>query len=93
MELSAQLQTGGAKLDLEQARARLEQQERNYQTRKRGSLLLKSTSERLMRKMLPRTEYYMQQIIPLLTSGRYHDIGLRTEEEEVTTSGGAFHRY
>jgi len=44
----------------------------------------------LMRKMLPRTEYYMQQILPLLTSGRYHDIRLRTEEEEGTTSGGPF---
>jgi chromosome segregation ATPase len=90
LELSTQLQTGGTRLDLEQTRARLEQQERSYQTRKRGSLLLKSTSERLMRKMLPRTEYYMQQILPLLTSGRYHDIHLRTEEEEGTTSGGPF---
>ncbi len=90
LALSTQLQTGGTKLDLEQARASMEQQERNYQTRKRGSQLLKATSERLMRKMLPRTEYYMQQILPLLTSGRYHDIRLRAEEQEGTASGGPF---
>ena len=90
LALSTQLQTGGTRLDLEQARARMEQQERSYQTKKRGSQLLKAVSERLMRKMLPRTEYYMQQILPLLTSGRYHDIRLRTEEEEGTTSGGPF---
>src|SRR5260370_35516854 len=41
-----------------------------------------------MRKMMPRTEYYMQQIFPLLPSGCYHDVYLRTEEEEGTTSGG-----
>src|SRR5437868_5232679 len=66
----------------------MQQQERSYETRKYGSQLLKSTTERLMRKMLPRTEYYMQQILPLLTSGRYHDVHLRTEEEEGTASGG-----
>ena len=88
LALSKQLQTGAAKLDLVQARARMQQQERSYETRKYGSQLLKSTTERLMRKMLPRTEYYMQQILPLLTSGRYHDVHLRTEEEEGTASGG-----
>jgi DNA repair exonuclease SbcCD ATPase subunit len=51
---------------------------------------LKSMSERLMRKMLPRTAYYMQQLLPLLTSGRYHDVRLRTDEDEGTTSGGPF---
>ena len=25
-----------------------------------------------MRKVLPRTEYYLQHILPLLTAGRYH---------------------
>ncbi|HEX6557652.1 MAG TPA: AAA family ATPase [Ktedonobacteraceae bacterium] len=88
LALSMQLQTGGAKLDLAQARAHKQQQERSYETRKYGSQLLKSSTERLMRKMLPRTEYYMQQILPLLTSGRYHDVYLRTEEVEGTTSGG-----
>jgi DNA repair exonuclease SbcCD ATPase subunit len=90
LALSTKMQTGGTKLDLEQARARMEQQERSYQTKKHGSRLLKATSERLMRKMLPRTEYYMQQILPLLTSGRYHDIRLRTEEEAGSNSSGHF---
>ncbi|HAT44902.1 MAG TPA: hypothetical protein DEV72_18465 [Ktedonobacter sp.] len=89
LSLSTQLQTGD-RLDLEQARIRKQQQERDYETKKYGSLLLKSMSERLMRKMLPRTAYYMQQLLPLLTSGRYHDVRLRTDEEEGTTSGGPF---
>lgn len=89
LSLSTQLQTRD-KLDLEQARTRKQQQERDYETKKYGSLLLKSLSERLMRKMLPRTEYYMQQLLPLLTSGRYHDVRLRTDEAEGTTSGGPF---
>ena len=90
LELSTKLLTGNSKLDLEQARKRMEQYERNYQTKKRGSLLVKAVSERLMRKMLPRTEYYMQQLLPLLTSGRYHDVRLRTDSEEGTASGGPF---
>ena len=75
-ELSAQLQTDGQKLDLEQARLRKQQQERSYQTKQRGNLLIQAVDERLLRKMLPRTEYYMQHMLPLLTSGRYHDIQL-----------------
>ncbi len=90
LTLSTQLQTGSAKLDVEQARLRLEQQERNYQTKKHGNLLLNAVSERLLRKMQPHIEYYMQQILPLLTSGRYHDVHLRTEEEAETMSGGSF---
>src|SRR6266571_2109926 len=90
LELSTKLLTGNSKLDLEQARKRMEQYERNYQTKKRGSLLVKAVSERLMHKMLPRTEYYMQQLLPLLTSGRYHDVRLRTDSEEGTASGGPF---
>jgi len=89
LALSMQLQTGSATLDVEQTRLRLEQQERSYQTKKHGNLLLHAVSERLLRKMQPHTEYYMQQILPLLTSGRYHDVHLRTEEEE-TMSGGSF---
>jgi DNA repair exonuclease SbcCD ATPase subunit len=89
LELSQQLQTGGQKLDLEEARQRMEQQERNYQTKKRGSLMLQATTERLMRKMLPRIEYYMQQFLPVLTVGRYHDIRLLTESDESVASGGA----
>jgi len=90
LALSAQLQTGGETLDLEQMRAHLEQQDRSYQTKKRGNLLVKAVNQRLMRKMLPRTEYYMQQILPLLTSGRYHDVHLTNEPEEDTISGGSF---
>lgn len=86
--LSQQLQTGGEKLDLAVARQRMEQQERNYQTRKRGSLMLQATSDRLMRKMLPRIEYYMQQFLPVLTVGRYHDVRLSTEPDENVASGG-----
>src|SRR5579883_1270440 len=88
LELSQQLQTGGQKLDLEEARQRMEQQERNYQTKKRGSLMLQATTERLMRKMLPRIEYYMQQFLPVLTVGRYHDVRLSTEPDEQVPSGG-----
>src|SRR5207244_3492278 len=65
-------------------------QERSYQTKKRGNQLVKAVNERLMRKMLPRTEYYIQQILPLLTSGRYHDVRLTAKEEEGTSSGGPF---
>ncbi|HLI70386.1 MAG TPA: AAA family ATPase [Ktedonobacteraceae bacterium] len=89
LELSQQLQTGGEKLDLEEARRRMDQQERSYQTKKRGSLMLQATTERLMRKMLPRIEYYMQQILPVLTVGRYHDVRLSTEADESVASGGA----
>jgi DNA repair exonuclease SbcCD ATPase subunit len=88
LELSKKLGTGDEKLDLAEARQRMEQQERSYQTRKRGSLLITTAIERLMRKMIPRTEYYMQQILPLLTSGRYHDVQLLTEPEEGSASGG-----
>ncbi|MDQ2716324.1 MAG: AAA family ATPase [Chloroflexota bacterium] len=88
LQLSKQLQTGGTKLDLEEARRRMEQQERSYQTKKRGNLLVSAVTERLMRKMIPRIEYYVQQVLPLLTSGRYHDVQLTTEEEEHTASGG-----
>ncbi len=89
-ELSQQLQTGGQKLDLEQARLRMQQQERSYQTKQRGNLLIHAVDERLLRKMLPRTEYYMQHMLPLLTGGRYHDIQLSTESAESVVSGGPF---
>jgi DNA repair exonuclease SbcCD ATPase subunit len=88
LALSKQLATGETRLDLEQARKRMEQQERSYQTKKRGSLLIEAVIARLMRKMIPRTEYYMQQILPLLTSGRYHDVQLESQPEEGSASGG-----
>jgi DNA repair exonuclease SbcCD ATPase subunit len=88
LELSTQLNAQDKSLDLEEVRTRMQQQERMYQTKKRGSLLIKEVHDRLLRKMLPRTEYYMQQILPLLTGGRYHDVHLETEAEEGTISGG-----
>jgi DNA repair exonuclease SbcCD ATPase subunit len=88
LSLSTQLQTGGGTLDVEQERAHAEQLDRIYQTKKRGNALIKAVDQRLMHKMLPRTEYYMQQILPLLTSGRYHDVHLTTASEEGTISGG-----
>ncbi len=88
LHLSQQLQTGGERLDLQQAELRLRQQERSYQTRKYGSRLIQAVDERLMRKMLPLTEYYMQQILPLLTAGRYHNVKLFTEPEEGAIGGG-----
>lgn len=90
LEDSTRLQTGREKLDLEQTRKRMQQQERSYQTKKRGGLLIKATNERLMRKIIPHTEYYMQQLLPLLTRGRYHDVSLSTEPDEDVASGGAF---
>jgi len=90
LALSTQLQTGGETLDLAHERTHVEQLERVYQTKKRGNSLIKAVDQRLMRKMLPRTEYYMQQILPLLTSGRYHDVHLTNDIEEGTISGGPF---
>jgi DNA repair exonuclease SbcCD ATPase subunit len=89
-ELSEQLQTGGKRLDLAEARQRMEQQERSYSTKKRGSSLLSATVDRLMSKMLPRIEYYMQLFLPVLTIGRYHDVRLSTEVDESVASGGNF---
>lgn len=87
-QLSQQLHTGGEKLDLQIAQQRQQQQERSYQTRIYGNRLISAVDERLMRKMLPRTEYYMQHILPQLTAGRYHDIELFTEPEEGAIGGG-----
>jgi DNA repair exonuclease SbcCD ATPase subunit len=66
------------------------EQERLYDIKKHGNLLLQEVEQRLLRKVQPRTEYYMQQILPLLTGGRYHDVHLTTEAEEGTLSGGSF---
>jgi DNA repair exonuclease SbcCD ATPase subunit len=90
LELSKRLQTGGEKLDLEQASKRMEQQDRSYQTKKHGGLLIEATRDRLMRKMIPRIEYYIHQLLPVLTLGRYHDVQLTTEPEEGVAGGGAF---
>lgn len=89
LELSTQLGAQNKSLDLQEVRARMQRQERLYQTKKHGNLLIKEVHQRLLRKMLPRTEFYMQQILPLLTGGRYHDVHLETEPEEGTISGGS----
>src|SRR5579884_2972824 len=89
LALSEQLGVGGTTLDVEQARKRMEQQDRRYQTRKRAGLLIQTALERLQRKMIPRTEYYMQHLLSLLTHGRYRDVQLSTQPEEGTLSGGA----
>jgi DNA repair exonuclease SbcCD ATPase subunit len=90
LESSTRLQTGNEKLDLEQARQCMQKQEYSYKTKKRGGLLINATIKRLMLKMIPRIEYYMQQLLPVLTRGRYHDVTLSTEPEEGVTSGGSF---
>ncbi len=89
-ELSSRLHTGGSVIDVLMAHTRLDQQERVYQTKKRGNALVQATSERLLRKIIPRTEYNMQHLLPLITSGRYHDVHLTTEEEAGSISGGPF---
>ncbi|GCE04869.1 AAA family ATPase [Dictyobacter aurantiacus] len=88
--LAEKLHTGEETLDLEQARAQMEQEERSYQIKKYGYRLLQEAEQRLLRKVQPRTEYYMQQILPLLTGGRYHDVHLTTQPEEGAVSGGPF---
>lgn len=88
LTLGTNLQTGGVTLDLALARTRMAQQERSYQVKKRSGLLIKAVHNRLMSKIVPRTEYYMQHILPLLTSGRYHDVRVTTYAEEDTISGG-----
>ncbi len=88
--LSQQLRIGNDHLDLDLARLHLEQQERAYETKKRGNTLVQAVSDRLVRKVIPRTEYYMLQLLPLLTSGRYHDMHLLTQPEEAAVSGGSF---
>jgi DNA repair exonuclease SbcCD ATPase subunit len=88
LSLSEKLGIGKTTLDLEQSRRRMAQQERVYATKERAGLLIAATFDRLMRKMLPRTEFYMQQLLPVLTRGRYHDVRLTTEPEEGISSGG-----
>ncbi len=88
LTLSTHLQTGGVTLDLSLARTRMQQQERSYEVKKRGGLLIEAVQERMMSKIVPRTEYYMQHILPTLTSGRYHDVRIATSPEEGSLSGG-----
>jgi hypothetical protein len=90
LTLREQLGLDEKPLDLAATRQSLEVQERAYDIKKHGNQLLREVEERLLRKVQPRTEYYMQQILPLLTGGRYHDVHLLTEPDEETLSGGPF---
>jgi DNA repair exonuclease SbcCD ATPase subunit len=90
MQLSKQVQADSMPIDLEQARARKEECERSYLVKKHGTRMLETINERLLRKVGPRTEFYVQQLLPLLTSGRYHDVHLLTEDEQGALSGGPF---
>jgi DNA repair exonuclease SbcCD ATPase subunit len=90
LELSKQLATGTTRLDLEEMRSQKELQDRSYQTKKRGGEMIQMVNERLLSKMLPHTEYYMQQILPLLTSGRYRDVHLEVEPEDGAVGGGPY---
>jgi DNA repair exonuclease SbcCD ATPase subunit len=90
MVLSKRLGTGSTTLDLEQAQRRKEEQERSYLVKKYGQRLIEAVNERLLNKMQPRTEHYVQQILPLLTSGRYHDVHLINGNEEGAKGGAPF---
>ncbi|GCE48025.1 chromosome segregation ATPase [Thermosporothrix hazakensis] len=90
MALSKTLQIGENPLKLEQVRKHLEQLERAFLVKKHGNRVLKEARERLLQKVVPRTEYYMQQLLPLLTGGRYHDVKLSTKEEAGVIGGGSF---
>ncbi len=90
LEMSQALHLENQLLNLEEAHTQMEAQERSYQTKKYGNEMLKAVNERLLRKMLPRTESYMQQIVPLLTAGRYRDVHLQVEPEEGTIGGGSY---
>ncbi|GAC1360782.1 MAG: hypothetical protein NVSMB44_13080 [Ktedonobacteraceae bacterium] len=89
LELGRELKIEGTPLDLEQTRKLVEQQQHLYNVKSHGHLWLQEVEQRLLGKVLPHTEYYMQQLLPLLTGGRYHDVHLSTEGEEGTTSGSA----
>ncbi|HEY7414498.1 MAG TPA: hypothetical protein VH593_04845, partial [Ktedonobacteraceae bacterium] len=83
MKLSKQLQADkGVPIDLAQARVRQEECEHAYLVKKHGARLLESASERLLRKVGPRTEFYAQQLLPSLTGARYRDVHLVTENEQ-----------
>jgi hypothetical protein len=89
LELSRALKTEGTSLDLEQTRQFMEQRQRSYEVKKHGHLCLLEVEQRLLRKVIPHTEYYMQQILPLLTGGRYHDVHLMTDDDEEAANGGS----
>ncbi len=91
MKLSKQMHIDqGSPIDLEQARARQQECERAYLVKKHGTRLLAAANERLLHKVGPRTEFYVQQLLPALTSARYHDVHLITEDEQGAEGRGPF---
>lgn len=90
MKLSKQMQTDESPIDLEQARTRQQECERAYMVKEHGARLLATVNERLLHKVGPRTEFYAQQLLPALTSARYHDVHLITENEQGAADSGPF---
>ncbi|GER87802.1 hypothetical protein KDW_19640 [Dictyobacter vulcani] len=88
--LAQKLAVADETLDLELARSQMEQEERAYLVKKQGHQLLTEVEQRLLRKVQPRTQHYMQQILPLLTGGRYQDVHVTTEPDDASVSGGSF---
>ncbi len=82
LELSRRLQVDGTPVDIEKARQRLAIQERAYQTKKYGPRLIDALNEQMMQQLMPRTEHYMQLLLPLITGGRYHDVRLTEDGDE-----------
>lgn len=89
LRMSEQLGGGRERIDLEQARYGMEQQERRYATKKLAGSLVKATTDRMMSRMLTRTEYFIQQLLPVLTCGRYHDVRLTMGQEEAVEEAGS----
>ncbi len=81
---------GEEQLDLEETRAHMLEQEKVYQIKKYGNLIIKEVEQRLLHKVVPQTEYYMRQILPLLTSHRYHDVTLSSPLVGMTEENSAF---
>jgi DNA repair exonuclease SbcCD ATPase subunit len=88
LTLSRKLGIGDETLDLEQTREHLQELDRSYQTRLHGHRLIEEVQGRVLQKILPRTEYYMQLILPLLTGHRYHDVHLLTVSDEAAAENG-----
>jgi DNA repair exonuclease SbcCD ATPase subunit len=90
LDARKKLGLGEEQLDLEETRTQVAEQERVYQTKKYGNLIIKEVEQRLLRKVVPQTEYYMRQILPLLTSHRYHDVTLSSPMAGATEENSAF---
>lgn len=89
--LSSRLHVEG-KLDPNVMRDLLARHERLLAAKKRAGLLVSGVRDRLTRKLQPRIEHYMQQLVPLLTGGRYRDVHLVGWLEEASEQGDAMLR-